>query len=178
VRLSDGVHRGIRVAMVLVIAAGFGLLNHRMKRTPEQVELARYVEREVPGLLAEEHQIVDGIAALYAMKTLTPAGARSRLVDDLQPRLTRLRHRAEALSPSTLTVRQLAADYLGVLDAWIETVRTAVHAIDDPKITTEAAEASVRERMADAAAADQRWRARIVQTCEHHHLSKPTLTPQ
>jgi hypothetical protein len=174
-RLSDGAHRGIRVAMVLVIAAGFGLLNHRMKRTAEQVELARYVEREVPPLLEEEQQIVDGIGATYANKTLTPAGARSRFIDDIQPRLTRLRHRAEALSPTTLTVRQLAADYLGVLDAWIETVRTAVHAIDDPKITTEVALASVRERMADAAAADQRWRARVVETCEHHHLAKPTL---
>jgi hypothetical protein len=173
--LSDGAHRAIRVAMVFIVAAGFGLLNHRMKRSPEQVELTRYVEREVPPLLDEEQQIVDGIGALFANKTLAPADARVRLVDDLQPRLTRLRHRAEALSPSTLTVRQLAGDYLGVLDAWIETIRTALHAIDDPKVTTETALASVRERMADAAGADQRWRARVVQTCEHHHLAKPAL---
>jgi hypothetical protein len=178
VRLSDGTHRAIRVSMVLAVAAGLGLLNHRMRRSPEQVELTRYVEREVPSLIKEEQRIVDELGVLYANKTLTPTLARSRLVDELQPRLTRLRHRAEALSPSTMTVRQLAADYLGVLDAWIETVRTAVRAIDDPKVTTEAAFASVREHMADAAGADQRWRARVVQTCEHHRLAKPALTAQ
>ena len=85
----------------------------------------------------------------------------------------RLRRRAEALAPATVTVRQLGAAYLGVLDAWTEAARAAVRAIDDPQISTEGAIASVRERLADAARADRAWRARLVQTCEHHHLTRP-----
>jgi hypothetical protein len=156
-----------------VIAAGAGLLNHRLRRSEEQVELTHYVERELPSLLAEEQTIADGLSALLAEKSLPAVDARRRLVDDLVPRLVRLRRRAEALSPSTVTVRQLAAGYLGVLDAWTDGARAAVRAIDDATITTAIAVATVREKLSDAARADREWRARLLDTCRHHHLAGP-----
>jgi hypothetical protein len=168
-------HRIIRAALLLLVAGGIGLLSHRMRRSDEQLELTRYVERELPPLLEEEQAIADGIDAMLADKALPAAEARRRLVDDLVPRLVRLRRRAEALAPSTVTVRQLGAGYLAVLDAWTEGARAAVRAIDDPQLTTAAAVASVRERLAEAARADREWRARLVQTCEHHRLARPQL---
>ncbi len=129
-------------------------------------------------MLTEQHAIVDDIGALMQDRALAPPVARKRLVDDITPRLVKLRRRAEALSPSTVTVRQLASQHLAVLDAWTEAARTALRAIDDPKITTEAGVATVRERLADAASADAAWRLHIVETCQNNHLVAPGAAQQ
>ncbi len=146
---------------------------HRLHRSDEQAELTRYVSQELPSLLDEERTITDALAWLLEQKTVTPEQARKRLAEDLQPRLVRLRRRAESLQPKTLAVRQLAAAYLLVLDAWTEAVRAAIRAIDDPKMTTEAGLATVRERLAEAARTDSDWRERLVRTCEHNRLTPP-----
>jgi hypothetical protein len=171
--VSPTAHRVIRAVLLLIAAAGVGLLSHRTRRSEEQVELTRYVERELPPLLAEEAAISDGIGGLLGERSLPPESARKRLVDELVPRLIKLRRRAEALQPSTVTVRQLAAGYLVVIDAWTEAARTGVRVDDDAKLSTEASVAQVRERVAEAARAAQEWRQRLVQTCTHHHLHAP-----
>lgn len=166
-------HRLVRFVLLLAIAAGVGLASHRMRRSEEQIELARYVERQLPPLLDEEQAISEELSALLANKTLPAPEARKRLVDDITPRLVRLRRRAEALSPTTVTVRQLAAQYLTGIDAWTEAARTAVRAIDDPKLSTEAGVVAVRERLAEAAREARKFGEQLVQTCEHHHLAAP-----
>jgi hypothetical protein len=171
--LSAGAHRAIRIALGLVIAAGAGLAFHRLRRSEEQTELTRYVDVELPSLLAEEHEITDALDHMLADKQLTAAPARKRLADELQPRLVRLRRRAEALQPKTPTVRELAANYLHVIDAWTEATRTAIRAIDDPTLSTEAGLLTVRERLADAAGAERAWQDSLVRTCEHHRLAPP-----
>lgn len=170
---SVALHRAIRVALLVVIAGALGLGAHRIRRSEEQVELTRYVERELPPLVAEEQAVADALSALLADRALPPDAARRRLVDELTPRLVRLRRRAAALSPETATVRQLAAQYLGVVDAWTEAARAAVHAIDDPKTSTEAGVALVRDALADAARASQAFSAHLVETCAHHRLAAP-----
>jgi hypothetical protein len=166
-------HRAIRSALALTFAAGLGLAMHRLHRSDEQAELTRYVEQELPSMLDEERGVTDALASLLDEKKLTPEQARKRLADELQPRLVRLRRRAETLQPKTLTVRQLAAAYLVVLDAWTEAVRAAIRAIDDPKMSTEAGLAIVRERLAEAARTDGDWRERLLRTCEHNRLAPP-----
>ncbi len=175
--LSPTAHRIIRVVLVLTIAGGAGLATHRLRRSPEQVELAKYVERDLPSLLDDQHAIADSLDALMQARSLQPPLARKRLVDEITPRLVKLRRRAEALAPATVTVRQLAAQHLVVIDAWTEAARSALRAIDDPGISTEAGVATVRERLADAARADRAWRARVVTTCEHHRLAPPSAAP-
>ena len=175
-RLSLLAHRAIRIALLLVVAGGIGLLAHRLKRTDEQVELARYVELQLPPLLEEERSAVEALDHLLADKTLAAPAARKRLVDDITPRLVHVRRRAEALSPATLTVRQLAAQYLLVLDAWTEACRTAIRAIDDPKLSTEAGLLAVKERLIDAAQLSKRFDAEVVHTCQQHRLSPPSAS--
>jgi hypothetical protein len=147
--LSADAHRAIRIALGLVIAAGAGLAFHRLRRSEEQTELTRYVDVELPSLLAEEHEITDALDHMLADKQLTAAPARKRLADEL------------------------AAGYLHVIDAWTEATRAAIRAIDDPTLSTEAGLVTVRERLADAAGADRAWQDSLVRTCEHHRLAPP-----
>jgi hypothetical protein len=171
--LSPTAHRVLRISLLLVMAGGVGLLMHRTRRSEEQVELTRYVERELPPLLDEEQAIAESLSALLAEQKLPAAAARKQLVDEITPRLVKLRRRAEALAPQTVTVRQLAALYLSVLDGWTEAARTAVRAIDDPSLSTEAGLLAVRERLREAASQSRTFGARLVETCTHHHLAPP-----
>lgn len=171
--MSPATHRLLRVAMLLVLAAGVGLAIHRLRRTDDQLELTHYVERDLPPLLGEEHVIADRLSRLMEGKAITAPDARKQLVDEINPRLVALRHRAEALSPTTLTVRELASEYLRVVDAWAEAARAAVRAIDDPKLPQEAGLVSVKTRLDEAAHASQTFSAHVVSTCRMHRLAPP-----
>ncbi|MEO6950358.1 MAG: hypothetical protein ABI321_00990 [Polyangia bacterium] len=172
-RLSATGHRIVRTLLFLMIAAGVGLAIHKTRRTDEQLELTHYVEHDLRPLVLEEQSIAEALSALFADKTLPPAAARHRLVDELNPRLIKLRRAAEALSPSTRTVRTLAAEYLRVVDAWTEAARTAVRAIDEPTLSTEAGMVAVHERLADAARASQLFSEHVVSTSRMHRLAGP-----
>lgn len=169
--MSPTSHRLVRVALLLVVAGGIGLAVHRLRRTEDQLELTRYVERDLPSLVDAEHKIADSLSALMDAKSLPPAAARAQLVDDVNPRIVALRHRAEALQPSTQTVRVLAAEYLRVVDAWADAARAAVRAIDDPKLSQEAGVITVRDRLDQAARASQAFNGHLVSTCRKHHLA-------
>ena len=171
--LSLRAHRVLRTVLLLCIAGGIGLAVHRLRRSDDQVELARYVERDLPPLINEEHEATDQLQALLAEKKLAAPAARKRLVDDITPRLVRLHRRAEALQPTTLTVRKLAAEYLAVVDSWTEACRTLLHAIDDPKISSEAGMLAVTERVADAVQQARHFDEQVVRTCEQHRLASP-----
>lgn len=171
--LSPAGHRIVRALLLLVVAAGVGLALHKTRRTDDQLELTRYVEKDLPPLVAEEQSIAEALSALFVDKRLSPAAARHRLVDELNPRLIKLRRGAEALSPSTRTVRTLAAEFLRVVDAWTEAARTAVHAIDDPKLSTEAGVIAVHERLAEAAGASELFDGHLVATSRMHRLAPP-----
>ena len=175
---SPVAHRVFRVLLIFVIASGAGLAFNRLRRTPEQVELAHYIELDLPALMNEQHAITDELDVLMQSTKLPADNARKRLVDQITPRLVKLRRRAEAFAPATVTVRQLAAEHLNVLDAWTEAARVAVRAIEDPTLSTEAGFAAVRERLADAARSDKTWRAHVVQTCEHNRLAPPSRSPE
>lgn len=172
-KLSITAHRIVRAALLMLIAGGVGLAVHRLRRTEDQVELARYVERELPPLVSEERTASDQLAALLAEKALAAPVARKRIVDEITPRLVRLHRRAEALQPTTLTVRSLAAEYLTVVDAWTEAARTLLHAIDDPQVSGEAGLLAVRERLADAAQRSRHFSEAVVRTCALHRLKAP-----
>jgi hypothetical protein len=133
------------------------------------------VERDLPSLVSEEQAAADELAALLAQKSLSAPAARKKLVDEITPRFVRLRRRAETLQPSTLTVRQLASEYLVVLDSWTEVCRTLLYAIDDPKVSGEAGLLAVRERMADAAQRSKHFADEIVRTCQQHRLAPPPM---
>ena len=169
--LSPTGHRVVRTLLLLVVAGGVGLALHKMRRTDDQLELTHYVEKDLPPLAAEEQAIAEALAALCGDKQLSPAAARHRLVDELNPRLIKLRRRAEALQPSTRTVRTLAAEYLRVVDGWTDAARTAVHAIDDPKLSTEAGVVAVHERLAEAARASKLFDEHLVATSRMHRLA-------
>lgn len=171
--LSATGHRIVRTLLFLVVAAGVGLALHRSRRTEDQLELTQYVEKDLPTLVREERALADALSELLADKHLAPAAARHRLVDELNPRLIKLRRAAEALSPSTRTVRTLAAEYLRVVDAWTEAARTAVRAIDDPTLSTEAGTITVHERLAEAARASQLFGGHVVATSRMHRLAGP-----
>ncbi len=172
-KLSLRTHRVLRAVLLLFIAGGIGLALHRLRRTEDQVELTRYVERDLPPLINEERDATDQLQALLAEKKLAAPAARKRLVDDITPRLVRLHRRAEALQPTTLTVRKLAAEYLAIVDAWTEASRTLLHAIDDPNITGEAGMLAVSERVADAVQQAKHFDEQVVRTCEQHRLATP-----
>ena len=171
--MSPTVHRALRVAMLLVLAGGVGLGIHRLRRSEDQLELTRYVERDLPPLIAEESAIADQLSRLMREKTITAPDARKQLVDEVNPRIVSLRHRAEALQPKTITVRELAGEYLRVVDAWAEATRAAVRAIDDPKLPQEAGLVSVRERLDEAAQASRTFSGHVVSTCRMHRLAPP-----
>ena len=86
--------------MLLVLAGGVGLAIHRLRRSEDQLELTRYVERELPPLLADEGAIADRLSRLMQGKTIPAPDARKQLVDEINPRIVSLRHRAEALQPT------------------------------------------------------------------------------
>lgn len=170
------VHRAIRVASLIVFAGALGLLYHRVRRTPEQQDLTRYVEVEVPRLIAAEQPIQERIDRLGQAPGLKPDEARALLVDDVIPRLIRLRRQAEELSGDgrTAETRALNDEYLQVTDRLVDACRNCVRVIDDPKLSTAAGLQQVRARFAEVRQAYQSWDEHVQQACRRHKLAPPT----
>ncbi len=170
------VHRVIRVGSLLVFAGACTLLYHRLKRTPEQEDLTRYVETEVPRLRAAEGPIQERIDRLGRAPGLKPEEARTLLVDDVIPRLIRLRKQAEELGGHTPELRALNDEYLKVTDTLIDACRSCVHVIDDPKLSTADGLKQVRDRFEAVRQAYRDWDAHVQEACRRHRLSPPAAT--
>src|SRR4051812_38103628 len=108
--------RVVQLLCLLGFAAGVGLLIHRLERSPEQRDLTRYVEAEVPGLRRAEAPIRAGLDRLGQAPGLKPEAARQLLVDDLIPRLIKLRKKAAQIPTTTFEARSLNDEYLRNLD--------------------------------------------------------------
>lgn len=177
--MSINVHRAIRVASLLVFAGALGLAWHKFRRTPEQDDLTRYVEVEVPRVTASEQPIQERIDRLGRAPGLKPDEARTLLVDDVIPRLIRLRKQAEELATDKRTVetRALTDEYLRVTDRLIDACRNCVHVIDDPKLSTAVGLAQVRARFAEVRKAYQDWDEHVQQACARHRLARPAQAP-
>jgi hypothetical protein len=166
-------HRAIRVASLLVFAAGIGLLIHRVSRSPEQQDLTRYVEVEVPSMLAAEQPIQERIDRLGQAPGLKPEEARKLLVDDVIPRLLKLKKGVEQIQTRTDETRWLNDEYLKVTDQLVDACRKCVQVIDDPKLPQVEGLKQVRERFAEVRKAYAAWDEHVQQACVRHRLAKP-----
>jgi hypothetical protein len=171
------INRLIRVVSLLLFAVACGLAVHRFRRTPEQQELTRYVKIELPALFAAEEPIDERIARLGQVPGLKPDEARTLLVDDVIPRLVKLRRQAEGLRIDTDEARRLNQEFLGVTDELIDACRACVRVIDDPKLPDSAGLVVVRERFKDVRDAWRTWDEHVRQACVRHRLAKPTALP-
>ncbi len=166
-------HRAIRLASLLVFAAALGLLIYKLKRSPEQQDLTRYVEVEVPAMLAAEQPIHERIDRLGQAPGLKPEEARKLIVDDVIPRLLKLKKGVEQIKTSTMETRQLNLEYLRVTDELIDACRKCVQVIDDPKLSTVDGLKAVRARFAEVRSAYQAWDTHVQEACVRHRLAKP-----
>jgi hypothetical protein len=174
---ASWLNRVIRLVCLLVFAAACGLLLHRLRRTPEQQELTRYVTIDIPSLFAAEEPIDQRLARLDKSPGLKPEEARTLLVDDVIPRLVKLRRQAEALPLHTDEARRLNQEYLAVADQLIDACRACVRVIDDPTLPDGAGLVLVRERFADVHRALVAWDADVRAACVRHRLAKPPALP-
>jgi hypothetical protein len=163
---------------LLAFSSGVGLWVHRLRRTPDQDALRRLVEVQLPPLADQEAQIHAQIDRLGAAPGLAPAAARALLVDDVIPRLLRLRRAAEALreDPAPAT-RPLAAQYLALVDQLIDACRSCVRVIDDPSLPTGAGLVLVRERFIDVDRRRAAFEAALGRACATHRLVPRPAAP-
>lgn len=165
---------GITVMAVL----GGWTLYQRVHRSDEQVELERYVQMEVPSLEPVERDVLARLAPLSARRDLGAEEARKLLVDDVIPRLVRLRRRAAQVEAKTAEVQRLTGAYVAWIDALIEACRASVRAIDAPagggaEGGAEARLGEIRRRFAEADAAAKRWSEDVRAACVKHRLAPP-----
>jgi hypothetical protein len=164
--------RVTRLCVLLAFACGIGLLVHRLRRTPEQKDLTRFVEVDVPRLRAAEQPIFDRVQRLDPK--LTPERARAVFVDEINPRLIALRKQAESLRSETRETRLLIDEYLQVTDRLIDACRAAVHAIDDPELPGGAGYLVVKEHFVDVDRARAAWDEHVRAACVQHRLAPPS----
>jgi hypothetical protein len=104
---------------------------------------------------------------------LAPEAARTLLVDDVVPRLLKLRQQAEAVDARTPAVYDLTRSYLRVLDRMLDASRAAVRAIDDPKLPGARGWEEVRRRIAEVEQARAAFAADLERTLKQHRLAGP-----
>lgn len=167
-----------RLVILLVFAATIGLAIHRFRRTPEQLELTQYIEKEVPSLFSLEQPIDERIERLSRAPGLQPDEARTLLVNDIIPRLIALRRQAEGLPLRTDEAKKLNAEYIALTAQLVDACRACVQVIDDPKLPDGAGLVLVRERFADIRSAYQKWDAHVRLACVRHRLAPPTMLPR
>jgi hypothetical protein len=159
---------------LVTFACALGLLVHRLRRSPEQVAIQRYVELLAPPLLDAEKPIDAELERLTTTPGPSAREARALLVDDVIPRLLKLRRQAvEVALNAEPAVKPLADEYLQVTDRVIDACRACVRVIDDPSLPTGAGAVLVRERFADVATAHRAWEADVRRACEVYHLAPP-----
>jgi hypothetical protein len=166
-------HRVIRFVAIAVFAAGLGLAYHRLHRTPEQDALQQLVEVDLPKIRPAESAVNERIQRLGQAPGLKPEEARTLLVDDVIPRLVRLRKQVEELPRPEAETRALLDEYLQVTDQLVDACRTCVRIIDDPKLSTGDGLLQVRRRFAQVEAAYQAWDRHVADACARHHLAAP-----
>ena len=164
---------GLGFAIVLMVVTGSYVGWQRLHRTDEQVELARYVEMELPSLMESERDVIGRLAPLSSRPGPSADKARALLVDDVTPRLIALRKRANAIVAQTEDVKSLVAGYLEWVDKLIDACRASVRAIDDPALDATAGLADIARKFALADAAAERWTTHVRAACERHHLLAP-----
>jgi hypothetical protein len=172
------INRAIRVLTLLAFGAACGLAIHRFRRTPEQTELTQYVQVQLPSLFSVEEPIDERIERLSRAPGLKPDEARTLLVDDVIPRLLKLRKQAEGLPLHTDEARRLNQEYLGAVDELIDACRACVRVIDDAKLPDATGWVIVRERFADVRRAFAAWDDHVRQACVRHRLAPPTALPR
>jgi hypothetical protein len=155
--------------------AGAGLAFHRLHRTPEQESLQRLVEVELPKIRPGEAAVNERIERLGRAPGLKPDEARALLVDDVIPRLVRLRKQVEELPRSETESRLLLDEYLKVTDQLVDACRTCVRIIDDPKLSTQDGLKQVRDRFAEVHRAYQAWDQHVAEACARHRLAPPPV---
>lgn len=168
----------IRVLTLIVFAAACGLLLHRLRRTPEQQELTHYVKVEIPSLFSVEEPIDERLARLNKAPGLKPEEARALLVDDVIPRIVKLRRQAADLQLHTYEAQRLNQEYLGVIDQLIDACRACVRVMDDPQLPEGAGMVVVRERFADVRRALGAWDDHVREACVRNRLAKPSALPK
>jgi hypothetical protein len=170
---SRDLHTIARLVLVLALSVGAGLAYHRCRATPEQEDLTRLVERELPSVLATDGEIQARLEALLAAPSTRAEEARHIIVDELMPKIAKLRQGASALGTQTQVVQRLKVGYLEALDRLAEACRTIVRTIDDPKLTSAEALARVRAEITQVRATYDRWNADVTRTCAEHRLAGP-----
>lgn len=170
--LHQGLLWGMRLGIVAMLSVSGAFLYTRYHQTPEQVELVRYVENDIPSLDAVERPIVSTMQSLLDSRTTRPEDARRILVDELMPQLIRLRKLAEApvRASQTHAVQALAREYQGTVDEFIDACRTAVRVIDDPHLEARSGLAQVKAAFQRAAERSQSWRGHVAKTTADLHL--------
>lgn len=166
-------HRVVRVASVVALVGGLALLAHRLERTPEQEDLTHYVEAEVPSLRSLEAPVDAQLARLGQAPGLKPEEARKLLVDDVIPRLLKIKRQAADLPTKTGVTRALNREYLQVTDQLIDACRLCVQVIDDPKRSTLEGLKDVRARFAEVRKAYDHWDTDVREACVRNRLAKP-----
>jgi hypothetical protein len=162
-----------RVCIFVAFAVGLGVAVHRLRRTPEQRDLTRFVEVEVPRLHATEQPIYERLQRLNPSHGLTAERARALLVDDVNPRLIALRKQVESLRPETQETRRLIDEYLAFLDRLVEACRATVRAIDDPDLPDGAGYLVVKAHFSEVDRARQMWDEHVRLACVQHRLAPP-----
>lgn len=149
-----------------------GILVNRVRRSPEQIELTRYVELEAPALERMEGPARDALERLGTGKggALSPEEARKLLVDDVIPRLLKLKKQAGEYRPQTTEVRALHDEYLRVTDRLIDACRACVRVIDDPKLPESEGLSTVRREFAAVREAYATWQEHVEAACARHRL--------
>lgn len=167
-------HRVIRFLCLVAFAAGLGWLAHKLKRTPEQKELTRYIEVEVPALLRLEEPADARLRRLGEVPGPKPEEARALLVDEVIPSLLKLKRQAGELRPDTRVVGALHAEYVAVIERLIAACRASVRVIDDPKVSTVDGFRQVRAEFDAVEKARAAWDRHVQEAARRHRLAPRT----
>ncbi len=168
--------RVIRWALFVLFVVGGGLGVWRFRRSPVQVDLAHYVEVERPKLRPAEDAITGQLARLSpsanAVVKLGPGEARALLVDDVLPRLVRLKTQAAEIRPATAEVQTLHEEYGQVIERLTDACRQCLHALDDVKGDPAQRWRTVQSAFAEVNRAWASYYADVQAACVRHHLAK------
>jgi hypothetical protein len=168
-------NRAIRLVSLLGFGVACGVLLHRLHRTAEQVELTQYVQKMLPSLFMNQQPVDEAIARLGRAPGPKPDEARALLVEDVIPRLLKLRKQAEAIELHTREARALNDEYIAVNEQLIDACRACVRVIDDPQLPGNAGLVMVREHFAAVHRAYQTWEQHVREACLRHRLAQPPV---
>jgi hypothetical protein len=166
-------HPAVKLLAVIVLGVGVGVAYHRLHRSPAQKALTQLVEQDLPKIKPAEKAIYERLNRLDQAPGLKPEEARALLVDDVIPRLVRLKKQVEELPAPEDETRALKDEYLRVTDQLIDACRTCVRVIDDPKLPTAEGFKQVRDRFAQVNAAYRAWDQHLAEACVRHRLTAP-----